>query len=315
LLDQFGRKITYLRLSLTERCTLRCVYCRADEGLCPKEDELSAEELIRIARVCTDLGIKRVRLTGGEPLLRKDILQIVEGIHAIPGITDLSLTTNAMMLAGLAKGLKKTGLERVNISLDSLKPEVFRQLTGGELSTVLAGIDAAIEAGLTPVKINVVLIRGVNDDEVDDFIALTKNRDLDVRFIEYMPIGGNTSSPRIPVDNRDIIRARPYLLPQPARQEGQPSADYSVPEHQGRVGFISAISHQFCDTCNRIRITGDGKLRLCLGHEDEVDLVPALKTNDQALADVIRQAIYRKPRGHNFSEKPVQDRNMRRIGG
>ncbi len=178
MFDNFGREISYLRLSVTERCTLRCMYCRADEGCCPKQVELSAGDLVRIVDACADLGITRVRLTGGEPLLRRDIVQIVSGIRVNPKIRDISLTTNAQMLAEHAAGLKQAGLDRVNISLDSLNPEVFSQMTGGDLKKVRSGITAAIEAGLSPIKINVVLVRGWNDLEVDDFIELTKDPDL-----------------------------------------------------------------------------------------------------------------------------------------
>ncbi|HPR34828.1 MAG TPA: GTP 3',8-cyclase MoaA [Anaerolineaceae bacterium] len=315
MLDNFGREITYLRLSVTERCSLRCMYCRADEGLCPKQVELNAKNLVRIVDACADLGINRVRLTGGEPLLRRDIVQIVSGIRANSKIRDISLTTNAQMLAEYAAGLKQAGLDRVNISLDSLKPDVFHRMTGGDLEKVKAGINASIEAGLNPIKINVVLVRGWNDLEVDDFIALTRDHALDVRFIEYMPIGEGTQSENLRVDNTKILQEHPSLQPVPARNPGQPSRDYQIPGYMGRVGFISPISHQFCADCNRIRVMSDGTLRTCLGQEQEVSLVQALAEGDGALKEKIKTAVLTKPAGHNFRTAQLNARGMSKIGG
>lgn len=315
MLDNFGREITYLRLSVTERCSLRCLYCRADEGLCPKQVELNARDLVRIVDACADLGINRVRLTGGEPLLRRDIVQIVSGIRANSKIRDISLTTNAQMLAEVGAGLKQAGLDRVNISLDSLKPDVFHQMTGGDLEKVKAGINASIEAGLNPIKINVVLVRGWNDLEVDDFIALTRDHALDVRFIEYMPIGEGSQSENLRVDNSKIIRERPALQPVPPRNPGQPSRDYQIPGYKGRVGFISPISHQFCADCNRIRVMSDGTLRTCLGQEQEISLVQALTDGDEALKEKIKTAVLTKSAGHNFRTSHLNARGMSKIGG
>ena len=315
MLDNFGREITYLRLSVTERCSLRCLYCRADEGLCPKQVELNAGDLARIVNACADLGINRVRLTGGEPLLRRDIVQIVTGIRANPKIRDISLTTNAQMLAEYAAGLKQAGLDRVNISLDSLKPDVFHQMTGGDLEKVKAGINASIEAGLNPIKINVVLVRGWNDLEVDDFIALTKDHALDVRFIEYMPIGEGSQSENLRVDNSKILQEHPALQPVPPRNPGQPSRDYQIPGYKGRVGFISPISHQFCADCNRIRVMSDGTLRTCLGQEQEISLVQALADGDEALKEKIKIAVLTKSAAHNFRTAHLNARGMSKIGG
>ncbi len=315
MIDSFGREITYLRLSVTERCTLRCTYCRASEDLCPKQAELQTRDLVRIADACADLGITRVRLTGGEPLLRRDIVQIVSGIRVNSKIRDISLTTNAQMLAEVAADLKKAGLDRVNISLDSLKPDVFNQMTGGDLEKVKAGINASIEAGFNPVKINVVLVKGLNDLEVDDFIALTKDHALDVRFIEYMPIGEGSQSEHLRVDNMEILKVHPSLQPVPPRNAGQPSRDYQIPGYKGRVGFISPISHQFCADCNRIRVMSDGKLRTCLGQEEEISLIQALADGDEALKERIRTAVLTKPAGHNFRSAHLNARGMSKIGG
>ena len=315
MLDGFGREISYLRLSITERCTLRCTYCRSDEGFCPRAAELNWSELVRITAAFAALGVKRVRLTGGEPLLRRDLREIIAGIRALPTIEDISLTTNAQMLAEQAAGLKQAGLDRVNISLDSLDQELFYQLCGGDLAKVLAGIDAALSAGLRPVKINVVLIRGQNDREVDDFINLTIDRPLDVRFIEYMPVGTGNHSRELRINNQDLIAQRPELQPLPPRNPGQPSQDFQLPGALGRVGFISPLSHKFCSSCNRVRVMSDGRLRTCLGQESEFDLRPALQSGDDALLTLIQQAVSKKPESHQFEDHWVADRNMSRIGG
>ncbi len=313
--DTFGRKIDYLRLSLTERCTLRCTYCRADEGYCPRSRELSAEELILLAQATVELGITRIRLTGGEPLLRKDLMKIVSGIAALPGLKDLSMTTNAQMLAEMAHGLKAAGLMRLNVSMDTFKPDLFEKLTGGSLQKVLDGLQAAMSAGFDPIKINVVLMRGVNDNEIDDFIDLTAKQKIDVRFIEYMPIGNGTGSDLLRLNNQEIIEARPWLKPIPPRLHGQPSTDYTYEGAQGRVGFISPISHRFCADCNRIRIMSDGYLRTCLGKDSEVSLSEALAEGKDALKRVISEAIYEKPERHCFDKESLEKRNMSRIGG
>ena len=316
MIDQYGRGITYLRLSLTERCTLKCAYCRADEGECPKRRELACEDMLRIVRVLAGLGIEKVRLTGGEPMLRRDLLEIIRGIHATPGIREITMTTNAQHLGGQAAALREAGLNRLNISIDSLKPERYRKMTGGgALSAVLQGIDDALAAGLVPLKLNAVLLRGVNDDEVDDFIALTRDRPVDVRFIELMPMGNVDHTARR-VTGEELIAARPYLLKQPPRYPGQPSSDYAVEGFAGRVGFISPISHRFCSDCNRVRVMSDGMLRPCLGDNSEVSLKPALAcADDGELARVIAQAIYHKPRTHRFDEAFQTRKDMSRIGG
>ena len=315
MLDQFGRNITYLRLSVTERCQLRCTYCRVEEGICPKAKELSPAEYERIVRACMQLGIQKVRLTGGEPLLRKDILEIVERIARLEGLQDLSMTTNAQMLPGKAQLLKQAGLRRLNISLDSLKPEVFHELTGGDIQPVLQGMEEAVESGLLPLKLNIVLVRGINDAEIDDFIALTRENPIDVRFIELMPIGDHGENADRRISNQDVLAARPYLQPVPMRYPGQPSVDYQVPGYRGRVGFISPISHQFCADCNRIRVMSDGTLRPCLGVDREIPLTNALAQDDEVLREAICAGIFRKPAVHRFESCTFAERNMSRIGG
>jgi len=316
MIDQFGRSIEYLRLSITERCHLRCVYCRADEGLCPKKAELSAQDFFRIAKACSALGINRIRLTGGEPLLRKDILEIVQKLSSISGLLDLSVTTNGQMLADQAQDLKLAGLKRVNISLDSLDPQKYRRITSAELAPVLTGINQALEAQLLPVKINVVLIKGVNDDEVDNFIQLAKDQPLEVRMIELMPMAEFGQDDSLRVDNSQLIAERPYLIPAAVHYTGQPSRDFTIEGFQGRVGFISPISHRFCASCNRIRVMSDGMLRPCLGDNMEISLKEALQSgDDDTLIQTIRSAIYAKPTGHHFERGFVSEKNMARIGG
>lgn len=295
---------------------MRCSYCRADEGCCPKAGELSAEEFTRIVSVFAQLGIKKVRLTGGEPLLRKDILTIVRNISQIEGIRELSMTTNAQQLDGRATLLKQTGLDRINISMDSLKPERFREMCGGNLGLVLRGIEECLVADLTPVKVNVVLVKGKNDDEIDDFIELTRDLPIDVRFIELMPLGELGQDESLRMNNVRFIEERPYLIPLEPRYRGQPSQDFRVEGYKGRVGFISPHSRKFCDLCNRVRVMSDGKLRMCLGNNHEISLMEALEEqDDKALIEIIRDAIYNKPEGHHFDCDFVSDKNMRRIGG
>ena len=316
MIDSHGRKIEYLRFSLTERCTLQCEYCRAGEGLCPKMAELNADNVVRIVKAMVTLGVDKIRLTGGEPMLRRDIVEIVKRIHDIQGVREIAMTTNAQHLPGKSLELKQAGLTRLNISMDSLDPEKFRRMTGGELAPVLVGIDEAIEAQLLPIKVNAVVIRGKNDDEIDNFIAFAKDRPVDVRFIELMPMGnlGQDESLRVPSD--EIIAKRPYLIPMEPRYKGQPSTDYRVEGHMGRIGFISPISHKFCGDCNRIRVLSDGTLRPCLGRNGEISLEKALQSqDDELLLHSIRDAIFNKPVGHAFQSGFSPKRDMSKIGG
>jgi len=316
MIDRLGRNIEYLRFSLTERCTLKCEYCRADEGLCPKLAELKTDDVIRIVNAMVHLGVNKIRLTGGEPMLRRDIVEIISAIAAMNGVKEIAMTTNAQQLVGKSKELKKAGLTRLNISMDSLDADKFRRMTGGDLSLVLQSIDEAIEAELLPLKINAVIIRGKNDDEIDAFIELAKDRPLDVRFIELMPMGrlGQDESLRVPSD--EMIKVRPCLIPIAPRYPGQPSTDYRIEGYRGRIGFISPISHQFCGECNRIRVLSDGTLRPCLGRNGEVPLKEVLQSGDDSLLmETIRSTIYEKPTGHTFSTGFAPKRDMSKIGG
>jgi cyclic pyranopterin phosphate synthase len=269
-----------------------------------------------VVRAFVALGIKKVRITGGEPLTRPDLLTIIEAISVIPGITDLSMTTNGIILDQMAVDLKQAGLQRLNISLDSLREERFREITGGSLYRVLKGIDKSLEVGLQPVKINTVLMKGVNDDEVDDFIALTRDWAVDLRFIELMPIGDfGVNHAAIIVRHDELLRDHPGLIPCDNGDENLPARYYRREGYQGRVGLISPVSHKFCSRCNRMRLTCDGKIRPCLGDNGEVDLTGVLRSKPEILPEFIRKVIYEKPRGHCFGGEFVSSRSMDRIGG
>ena len=314
--DRFGRTITYLRLSLTERCTLKCAYCRAGEGICPKKGELSRDEFLRIVRAFAAVGVKKVRLTGGEPMLRRDLIPIISGIRAIEGIEEITMTTNGQHLAGQCRALREAGLDRLNISVDSLKPERYTAITGGgSLALVLAGIEEAFAAGFSSLKLNVVLLRGQNDDETADFIALTKDRPISVRFIEYMPLG-ETDQASLRVTGAELLKKHPQLVPVEPAYPGQPARDYQMPGYVGRVGLIDPMSHRFCADCNRVRVMSDGMIRPCLGSNEEFSLKEALEqTDDSALNAVIARAIALKPETHCFDEGFSAEKTMRHIGG
>ena len=314
--DRFGRTISYLRLSLTERCTLKCAYCRAGEGACPKKAELTRDEFLRIVRAFASVGVKKVRLTGGEPMLRRDLLAIIAGIRAMPEIEEITMTTNGQHLPGQSRALCEAGLNRLNISVDSLKPERYAAITGGgSLARVLTGIEEAYAAGFDSLKINVVLLRGQNDDETGDFIALTKDRNISVRFIEYMPLG-ETDQADLRVTGAELLQKHPELIPVAPYYRGQPARDYQLPGAIGRVGMIDPVSHRFCADCNRVRVMSDGMLRPCLGSNEEFSLKEALsQRGDKALIAVIAEAIARKPETHCFEEGFSAEKNMSQIGG
>jgi cyclic pyranopterin phosphate synthase len=313
MIDCFGRNIEYLRLSLTDHCNLHCSYCRCIPTN-PASNELSAAHIERIIACMATLGINKVRLTGGEPLLRQDLEDIIAAICSQKNVHDICMTTNAHGLASRARDLKKAGLMRVNISLDSLKKNRFYNISGGSLEHVFAGIDAALAAGLSPIKINCVVLKSINDDEIDDFITLAKEKPLHIRFIELMPMGG-VKNDELRVANNTLLNLHPELLPLPPRYAGQPATEYSGDGFYGTVGFISPVTRPFCNTCNRVRITPDGKLRPCLGDNTEIDLQEALGADDQTLFHTISNAIYNKPPGHHFAEGFVSERHMNRIGG
>ena len=319
MIDQFGRNIEYLRLSITDKCNMKCIYCNPDGKLCtpPETFQLSVNDIERTVKAMVRVGIKKVRITGGEPTVRPDLIDIVAKIAAIEGIEDISMTTNGLRLPQLAVQLKQAGLHRLNISLDSLDPVKFEEITGGgKLSTVLEGIDLALSIGLTPIKINTVLIRGINDDEIDGLIGLAKDRPIDVRFIELMPIGpyGELNKGSI-LTSDEVLGKRPSLTLLERDDKGAPAVYYGIESYQGRIGFISPISHEFCGDCNRIRVTADGKIRPCLGQNGEVDITPFFALDEAEFDAKIADIIHHKPRGHHFNEAFNSKRNMNRIGG
>ena len=324
--DNFNRPISYLRVSVTDRCNLRCVYCMPPEGVPwrPHEEILHYEEIETVVRAAAELGITKVRLTGGEPLVRKGLVGLVAMLARIPGIDDLAMTTNGILLARYADELKGVGLKRVNVSLDTLRPERFRAITRlGELSDTLEGIAVAKEAGLVPVKINTVVIRGLNDDEVVDFARLTYAPDWHVRFIEVMPLGdnadwaGNGYVPMGEVRGR-IERELGELMPVKLVGGGGPARYYRLPGAQGTIGFISPVSEHFCYQCNRLRLTADGKLRPCLLSDYEIDLRRPLRQGASAavIKASIIEGIRNKPERHHLSEGLIpNERAMSEIGG
>jgi cyclic pyranopterin phosphate synthase len=325
MLDRFGRVIDYLRISVTPRCLLRCIYCAPavsrslgtnygdDDGL------MTPAEIGTLARTMVKMGIRKVRLTGGEPLTRPDLPEIVKVLSELPEIADLAVTTNGIELAGMARELKSAGLQRVNISIDSLDEAQYAMITGGgSLSRVWEGIDAAFTVGLTPVKLNVVAMKGINESQIGPFIELTREHPLDVRFIEWMPVGecGVDQNERV-VLNSDILTAYPGLQPQNEHHAflTEPAVYYRFPGYPGRVGLISPISQKFCATCNRIRVTYDGKIRSCLGSNTETDFLAVLRNQPGQLDSLLKQAIWQKPQGHHFDRGGVSGRNMAAIGG
>jgi cyclic pyranopterin phosphate synthase len=280
LRDLYGRAVTYLRVSVTDRCNLRCFYCLPHEcGVPMPSDKLSFEELAEVIRVAAGLGVSKIRITGGEPLVRPGVVDFVRRLRTLPGISDLALSTNGTLLAEHAAALKAAGLMRINISLDSLRPAVFRAVSGrNDLGRVRAGIAAARAAGLHPIKLNVVVMRGVNDDELPQMIEFAAEHGAQVRFIEYMPLGIGQRWESSYISRAEILeRIRPHLKLELARQQPGDTASYYALQAGGEVGIISPVSCRFCELCNRLRLTADGKLRPCLTSEGEVDLQDALR--------------------------------------
>lgn len=334
LLDPFSRSISYLRLSLTDRCNLRCLYCVTEEeaegSLCKlqHEDLLSYEEMLRVVRVAVAMGIGKLRITGGEPLIRRNVLDFVGALGAIPGLNDIRLTTNGVLFADKAEQLFAAGVGKVNFSLDSLEPERFARITGKDCwHQVWRSIEKAMAVGFTPVKLNVVAMRGVNDDEFEDFARLSQRLPLQVRFIEFMPMGASSRWNRGMYISSDAIMATisrlGELIPMERAHRDGPARVYRLGEDAlGTLGFISPISHHFCDHCNRLRLTSAGALRSCLLHDEEIDLRPILRTSqdDALIRAAILQAIHNKPKGHQL-EKRLRDSGgdchgrMSRIGG
>lgn len=327
LIDGFDRVHNNLRISVTDRCNIRCFYCMPADNVefMPREELLSFEEIERVVRVGTTLGIDRIRLTGGEPLVRRDLPVLVSRLAAIPGIRDIGLTTNAVLLAEQAQALKDAGLERLNISLDALDPEVFKKVTRRDgYDKVIAGIEAARRAGFSPIKINAVAVRGMTEDQIVPFAQLARETDTEVRFIEFMPLDADSKWQRDKVLFAHEILSRIEqefgpLQPVPSTNPNAPAKDFCFADGRGRIGMIASVSEPFCSTCNRFRLTADGKLRNCLFSLQETDIRPTLREggSDEQIADAMLTCIAAKKAGHEInSAKFIQpDRPMYSIGG
>ncbi len=316
--DLYGRNINYLRLSITDLCNLRCQYCMPVKGI-KKSDHnkiLTYEEIVKLAKVFIETGIDKIRITGGEPLSRNDVLKLINGIGKLEKLKDFALTTNGLLLAKYANSLKLGGLNRVNISLDTLDDKKFSYITRtGTLSRVLSGIDEAEKAGLLPIKINCVLIGGFNTDEIADLVGLTVNRDISVRFIELMPVGEASSwAEEKFVSNTMVLDKMPELVPETSKDISSPATYYKLPGAIGSVGLISPISCRFCSTCNRVRLTSNGKLKFCLHSDEEVNLRDPLRENKD-IKKLILESIAKKPEAHHLESGEYIAQNMVQIGG
>ena len=329
LVDPFARAITYLRVSVTDRCDFRCVYCMAEDmAFLPKADLLTLEELDRLCSAFVSRGVRKLRLTGGEPLVRRGIMTLVESLsrHLKTGALDeLTLTTNGSQLAKYAGELKRHGVERINVSLDTIDPDKFRAITRwGDLKKVMAGIDAAQEAGLK-VKINAVALKGVNEDELTDLVRWAHGRDMDITFIEVMPlgdVGDDRLDQYLPLSMVRTRLAQQFTMDEIDHRTGGPARYVRVAETGGRLGFITPMTHNFCESCNRVRLTCTGTLYMCLGQEDAADLRTPLRASesDDTVNAAIEAAILRKPKGHDFiidrrHKRPALPRHMSVTGG
>jgi len=325
LIDQFGRRVNYLRVSVTDRCDYRCVYCMAEDmTFLPRDQILSLEEHYRLCKNFVEMGVEKIRLTGGEPLIRRNIMALVEPLGALEGLRELVLTTNGSMLKSLASPLRKAGVRRINVSLDSLQADRFKQITRtGKLEPVLQGIEAAIEAGFERIKINAIIIKGRNEDEIIPLIRYVKEHGLDISFIEEMPLGTSLAYDRAEsfmssVELREVIE-REYQLVPSAKDSGGPAKYYDLAGTKTRVGFISPHSNNFCSTCNRVRLTSEGRLLLCLGNEHSVDLRSLLREphSDDEIKQTLLDSMNIKPERHYFDldEKPELVRFMNMTGG
>jgi cyclic pyranopterin phosphate synthase len=324
LTDSLGRNINYLRLSVTDRCNMRCFYCMPKEGIVNKGHHaiLSYEELQLIAETAVELGIEKIRITGGEPLVRRGIVNFLGRLSAIPGLRHLALTSNGLLLAEMAADLYKAGVQRLNVSLDSLIPQTFSEITrGGDLGRVLAGLEAAEQAGFPPPKINCVIMRGVNDTEILDFADRTLSHGNSIRFIEYMPATREEDWQRYCISGEEILQriAGRYTLEQVDKGPfAGPSRDFRIPGARGSIGIITAVSGHFCSECNRIRVTSTGQAKGCLFSDAKTDLIPWLRPPDrEGLAEVLRFIVSSKPERHDISQDGYTHKNfnMSQVGG
>ena len=327
LTDRFGRPITYLRISVTDRCNLRCVYCLPEAGVKwqPRENQLSAEEIARVAETAAKVGVRRVRLTGGEPLVRHELPRLIERLARVPGIDDIALTTNGILLEEQAQALKDAGLQRLNISLDTLQEEVFRRISRREgLDRVLAGIAAAKRVGFRKIRLNAVAIRDLTETEAADLVRFARERDLEMRFIEYMPLDAEQHwKAERTLSGAEIRRALEQAVGplEPAQRDNpsQPARDYRFVEGGGTVGFINPVSEPFCGDCNRLRVTAEGKLRNCLFSQTEWDVRGLLRSGatDAQIESRARDCVLAKKPGHGLDAPDFlrPERAMYQIGG
>ncbi|SDY45913.1 GTP 3',8-cyclase MoaA [Tindallia californiensis] len=318
--DQYQRKINYMRISITDLCNMRCLYCMPEEGIQKKSHKnmMSYEEMITLVKASVPLGINKLRITGGEPLVRRGVVDLIYSLAAIEGINEITMTTNGSLLEEMAEPLKKAGLTRFNISIDSLKEERYKEITrGGELKKVMNGIDKVIDLGMMPVKLNTVMIGGYNEDELDDFANLTYDHPIDVRFIELMPVGQASHWAKTRFISNETLRNRLGLLHPLKGNSGSPAKYYQLAGAKGKIGFINPISDHFCGECNRIRLTSDGKLKPCLHSNVEFDVLMALRKDPQNIENFIRSAIDAKPERHHLNQENAiySERNMFQIGG
>ncbi|WP_306603401.1 GTP 3',8-cyclase MoaA [Azonexus sp.] len=324
LVDKYGRHVTYVRLSITDRCDFRCTYCMAEEmTFLPRQEVMSLEESLQVAKTFVDLGVTKLRITGGEPLVRKNVMWLIERLGALAGLENLVLTTNGSQLERFAAPLKAAGVRRLNISLDTLKPERFKEITRiGDLDKVLRGIDAATNAGFRRTKLNTVMMRGTNDDEFVDLVRFAMTKELDISFIEEMPLGEihGRNNTYISSEETLALLGRHFELLPSTESSGGPARYWRIPGSESRIGFISPHSHNFCDTCNRVRVTAKGELYPCLGQNDALNLLPVLRTgtDDAALRQAIVDSMGIKPFGHDFTQQmdaPQVVRFMSMTGG
>ena len=326
LTDQFNRKINYIRISVTDRCDFRCIYCMSEQmKFLPKKELLTLEEINRIASIFISMGVEKIRITGGEPLVRKNIDTLFNNLSKNKDLKELTLTTNASQLMKKAEMLKASGIERINISLDSLNPLNFKKMTRtGDLSNVLDGIEHAINIGLKQIKLNTVIMRGINDHEIFDLVEFAIKKNIDISFIEEMPLGDTAFSRKSTFTSNDEILKKiktNYLIDKIDYRTGGPAEYWQILSTKSRIGLISPHSHNFCEECNRVRISCKGELFLCLGQDDKIELMPLLReypNNDQPIKDAILNSMKIKPKSHEFNlerNKPAVVRFMSHTGG
>lgn len=327
MIDSFGRNIDYVRLSVTDRCNLRCLYCMPEAGV----EQLSHlqimrfEEMLRLCRILSGMGVKKFKVSGGEPLVRRGVCDFIADLKRLPGVEQVTLTTNGILLRENLEQLKKAGIDGINISLDTLNEFTFRELTrNGDIDSVLDGLQAALAAKICPIKINALLLKGKNDNELENLAALSRDMEVSVRFIELMPIGLGTVYE--PVSGEEVLRRLTAAYGEPEEYDrpmgNGPAKYYSFPGFKGKIGLIDAISHSFCSSCNRVRMTSDGWLKLCLQYDIGVDLLTPLRqgASDAELRELVSQAIAKKPEKHGFDKERGQIdnreiKNMNSIGG